>query len=544
MTQAKDLVIEHEDINKIKDTSSRDITLRDAMTARSAHKSWPDLYESAEKWESQVGGVPSHDTFLELYKKQLESKDPMPRAAQPWAKVLDKGQQSPHWQGLKQSGKGNMMRSAVGAGLFLDDVLDNLPDEVKDKLEQHAQSEQALDGQQETVDQLQKYLEFLQKYRDKHEPDSPAREEYDEDIRTEGQRLEQEQEVLETLLTEAQEQAQAAADSVEDNQAQVAAAVDKSAKDASGQADNMIAFARHYSTATGSDPYNIDSKVFEAAMQMFKKFPDIKKLLDALGFLKQAAVDEARRTEVGKLYHTGYKPGPLNPRTLARSEFVALNHPTSHVIRTQALIRLAEGKLKHKTFAGKADVGRGPIILIVDQSGSMAGDLHYMAVCIEWAILELAREQGRDVWVIPFGAQNEFDVFDYERLDYTHPAQSNKHKFIPNPGQPAALVDHLNGFYNGFGTEPYKPILTGLDLIKDKSLKADIMYLGDGDVPPATQAQLEAMSDRDEVKVVCLQLPHSFGGVSKEPENWADRVVNVNDLADYSQIAQAFEGMG
>lgn len=538
--QAKDLIIDGDDLDRIKDKSSQDITLRDAMTARSAHHNSPDLYESGQRWQDKVGGLPSHDSFLSLYKKQNQAKDPMPRAARPWAKMLETGQKSQHWQGLKESGTGNMLRSAIGAGLFLDDVLDNLPDDVEQALETHAQAESGVDKQQETVDNLKRYLDLMATYKGRFEDDES---DLTQEIDKESKRLEQEQEVLESVIEYAQEQAEIAEDSVDNNEAQVAVIIDRAAQRASDATDNMMAFASHYSEAVGSDPYNIDSEVFKAAMTLFKKFDDIKKLLDALGYLKQMAVDEARRSEVGKLYHTGYKPGPLNPRTLARSEFVALNS-TSPVIKTLALIRLAEGKLKHKTFEGKAQVGRGPIILVVDQSGSMSGPLNWLAVCIEWALIEMAKEQGREIYAIPFGARGEFDIFSYERLDYSHPAQSSKHKFLTDPGQPAALVQHLNGFYNGFGTEPYKPMRAALDLINDNSLKADVMYLGDGDVPPATAQELEALADRDMVKIVCLQLPSPYSQPSKEPGNWADRVVNVNDIADLSQVAKAFEGMG
>lgn len=536
---AKNYIIDSQDLERIQEGSSQAITLRDAMTARSAHDTHPDLYESAEQWADKVGGLPSHDAFLQLFKKNVEPKDPMPRPAQPLHKLFEAGKQSPHWDNLRSTSKGNVTRAALGAGLFLDDVLTSLPQDVKDACESHAQAEQAVDKQQANVDGLQKFLEMLQKYQDKQETPDP---DIEQELKNESARLQQEQKVLEGKVEFAQDQAQAANETIDDNQAQVAHAVGQAAQGAADNADKMMSFARHYSTATGADPYSIDSAMLKAAMEMYKRFPDIQKLLDALGFLKQAAIDEARRSPIGKLFHTGYKPGPLNPRNLARSEFVALNSP-NNVTRTQALIRLADGKLKHKTYSGKENVGKGPIILVVDQSGSMSGELHYLAVCIEWAILELAREQGRDVFILPFGASGEYDIFDYERLEYLNPQGSRRHKHIANPGQPAALLEHLNGFYNGFGTGPYEPMIESLGLIKDRSLKADIMYLGDGDVPPASQQILDKLAERDLIKIVCLQLvPHGYA--SQEPETWADSVVNIEDLTDFEALGKAFEGMG
>ena len=94
-------------------------------------------------------------------------------------------------------------------------------------------------------------------------------------------------------------------------------------------------------------------------------------------------------------------------------------------------------------MAAQEKQGRGPLIIVRDESGSMAGAPHAMAVALEWALLEIARRDNRPFYSIPFSGRGQYDVWYAGDND----AQS--------------LAEHLAHFYNG-GTEVVSAVDAGV----------------------------------------------------------------------------------
>ena len=102
------------------------------------------------------------------------------------------------------------------------------------------------------------------------------------------------------------------------------------------------------------------------------------------------------------------------------------------------------------------------IIVVRDESGSMAGAPHALAVALEWALLEIARRDRRAFYSIPFSGRGQFEVW----------ADSGT--------SPHDLAAHLTHFYNG-GTEPYGPLVAALETVQtvsDELQRADILVIG------------------------------------------------------------------
>jgi len=82
-------------------------------------------------------------------------------------------------------------------------------------------------------------------------------------------------------------------------------------------------------------------------------------------------------------------------RTLDRllpPELLALRHPT---LRRDLLRRLAEGQLLSYRLRGTDERGRGPMIVCLDGSSSMAGDKEIWSKAVALTLLEIARRQRR-----------------------------------------------------------------------------------------------------------------------------------------------------
>ncbi len=82
-------------------------------------------------------------------------------------------------------------------------------------------------------------------------------------------------------------------------------------------------------------------------------------------------------------------------RTLDRllpPELLALRHP---VLRRDFLRRLAEGQLQSYRLRGADERGRGPMIVCLDGSSSMAGEKEIWSKAVALTLLEIARRQRR-----------------------------------------------------------------------------------------------------------------------------------------------------
>ncbi len=109
---------------------------------------------------------------------------------------------------------------------------------------------------------------------------------------------------------------------------------------------------------------------------------------------------------------------------LIPTEWMRLKHPLTKKMFKSDFI---EGKTLVYEIRGKEKKAKGPIITCIDESGSMSGLPEVWAKSVALALLEIAREQKRDFYVIHFssGARmeqlhtNEFlkeNLFDIEQM--------------------------------------------------------------------------------------------------------------------------------
>ncbi len=114
--------------------------------------------------------------------------------------------------------------------------------------------------------------------------------------------------------------------------------------------------------------------------------------------------------------------------------------------------------------------GRGPIVLLLDTSGSMRGEPELLAKALTLAVLRLALTQKRRCLLVAFGAGRQLRTADL--CDHTDPA----------------LAELLGGRFAG-GTDPLQAIQAALELGAEN---ADLFMVSDGQfvVQPALRERL------------------------------------------------------
>ncbi|MDX8367689.1 vWA domain-containing protein [Cytobacillus sp. IB215665] len=137
----------------------------------------------------------------------------------------------------------------------------------------------------------------------------------------------------------------------------------------------------------------------------------------------------------------------------------------SEATKTEFLRRYAEGQTMMYAPEGKETLGKGPIVMVLDQSGSMKGDREIQSKGFALALAMIAKKQRHDFAVITF-SNTVGKVFYYEKGKIT----------------PSQIVELAKYFYSG-GTKFSPPLERAKEIIKKKKRykDADIIFVTDGD---------------------------------------------------------------
>lgn len=180
--------------------------------------------------------------------------------------------------------------------------------------------------------------------------------------------------------------------------------------------------------------------------------------------------------------------------------------------RLEFLRRFAEGELLQYAREGKERLGRGPIVVCIDTSGSMRHkDPEAKAVMA--ALLAIAKKQKRAFVVVNFSNAGVCSVFEYPK---------------PRLMRAGDLVRMVELFYGG-GTDFQTPLDKALDIIKKSEFKnADIIFITDGDASVSENWLKNFLAEKKKrrFRVVAVNI----GGYNTTLRKFADQVVEGRSL--------------
>ena len=162
-------------------------------------------------------------------------------------------------------------------------------------------------------------------------------------------------------------------------------------------------------------------------------------------------------------------------------------------------------------------MGKGPIILCLDQSGSMR-KLDTQSKGFALALMSIAKKQKRDFALITFSAKAEVKVFPKGR--------SNTDDLI-----------HLAGNFLGGGTNFYDPLRQSLSLIKESRFKqSDIVFVTDGQANLPVEFIEEFRRTKDKKKFECLSVLIGREADVQTVQKFSDRVINADDFLAADEV--------
>jgi len=486
-------------------TSALDVDFFDIKDYLKACEIDSDLEVLNEQYQHDYVGNPMQDAFLSLYKPAPKLKA-NPGKLRPLSEIFKRAMDMPDYKKLRESTVSQKIASSIGARHFMGNILANLPDEVKDAAKQVEKAQGLADKASEQAEQLKNYADMLAANNDSEDglsDEAIKAQELAEDAQGAANDTQQ---IADNMLQEFEQ-------ALKDNQNTVDHTINSAAKEAQQPSQDANEFARGFSLASGGDPQHIDAETLRNAMQVLQANPHLKELAKWLGWAKRTTRGEFRKSTRGTETHVGYHPQELEPSSLATSERLAMSSK-SRAQKAGFVNRLVNGALSHRKLDGKEQENEGDIILVTDESGSMAGSPHALVTALTWALIEIAMKQNRKLIDINFSSPGQLKAWQ-----------------TPDKGQSdsAGLARHLSSFLNG-GTEPYQAIETALNLIDERQLPADILILTDDNFAPPSQEFLKRIEALDKIKIVTVIIGSHHFHQQGNAEIFSDKVLYVVDL--------------
>ena len=193
--------------------------------------------------------------------------------------------------------------------------------------------------------------------------------------------------------------------------------------------------------------------------------PEMKALSEVIGQMKRFALG-VKATRVNDVPHEAYdvETGDDLRRTL-RAQFALLGHKDTTY---EFYRRYLEKELLVYKMRGTEEVGKGPIVIAIDKSGSMGGSPFMWAMGVAEALRRFAADEDRDYYAMFFGNNNDRERFDF-----------------PEGKGPFEKVMSFLGTQANGGTQ-FDGVLTEAlekatkDFDKSGKDKADIIFITDG----------------------------------------------------------------
>lgn len=217
----------------------------------------------------------------------------------------------------------------------------------------------------------------------------------------------------------------------------------------------------------------LDPKEAAELYRRIKNSPDLKKLVEWAGRFRLASASAQRlKVRHGQDEVVGITVGG-DVKYLLDSELVQLLDDDD-LISLPALDRLLRKQCLQREWQGTEKKKDGPVMILIDESGSMQGDKIIMAKALALAVCHNARKRRRWVGLVAWSYRNQ------------------RRTLVLPPGgwNTGALLDWLQGFLNGGTAFPIDVLPELWKQMGAPEGKTDVLTVTDGEVEPFTDSQV------------------------------------------------------
>lgn len=435
----------------------------------------PMLQDLVTELDNVIGASDDlvRDTVMQLWKDEpkLRDRSEMEESHHLHHTVADGLSQSPAIEQARSHAVHNRYGAAMAAVSVADEVQRTV-EQHKQKLEEaeeaKREAEQAVAGGELSLEDLVGNLpghlqsDFVGPLSDEQQAEADqAAQQIEQAIAT----LEQQKQLAEKAK---QQQAQAEQKAAKAAANAAAKGVDLAAKNL-GEEDELL-------RAFGVDAGNLERLSFEDRRKLAdrlksSRLAEFAKLLGR--FKMMAAAQQSKKVEHGRDEVVGTMlTSDFRDLVSSEYEYLALmsddDKDLAETIEYDFLRRMTESMLLARKFEGIERVGKGPVVVCWDESGSMQGLPEAWSKALTLAMADQAKRQGRDFHGIAFASHH----------------QLQEYHFTGGKAGIEDVVTMTEHFFNG-GTDFESPLKAAIDAIRNafhgqSKDKADVIFITDG----------------------------------------------------------------
>ena len=301
------------------------------------------------------------------------------------------------------------------------------------------------------------------------------------------------------------------ADAAARRQPRVAAQVERALQDLETTREDTEQWSLHLGGGHQSSP----GAQIELGHQLARN-PKLKRMAQLVGRMRESAralrqrLFERANAEVFSV-GLGAELSRLLP-----PELLSLRHP---VLRRDFSRRFVDGELLVYALRAREEKGRGPMVVCLDGSSSMAGDKEIWSKAVTLTLLDIATRERRRFRSICFAsAETPLQILDL------NPRQ----RYAPDMHQVFTLAE----YFPGGGTDFQKPLSAALDCLRRANRsRGDIVFITDGEcrVDPDWLRDFKREKDKLGFSLFSVLIdvgPSSLGAL----KDFSDHITSVRQL--------------
>ncbi len=391
----------------------------------------------------------------------------------------------------------------IAAGLATMSMMDGLREVVEEHLGEQAREQEEVREQREQAQEHQQTIEELRdEARALHDAGQPIPPELAQQMREE---------------VKARQEAAQAASQIAENPTPMGsdvldaiAEVAKAGRDAAEAAGAVPRFGA--GMGAGEPVYTSPEQALSIAEQWANN-PDLREMAELFGRMdRDIRFKRSKRVVGGNEEIVDIKFGANLNRTLP-SELALLADPD---FEDDFFARYSSEELLEFSTVGEENAGRGPILIVLDGSGSMQGERNIWSRAVAMCLLHISRLEKRDFALVEFSSGGQIAEWFFKASD---PMMGDK------------VLDMASHLFSG-GTTPIIGVDRAVQIMREAPAfsKADVVLVGDGDAGfGAEDERLRDQLREMGVRIFGIGIGGSFDYIERycQPDGF---VVDVRDF--------------
>jgi uncharacterized protein with von Willebrand factor type A (vWA) domain len=479
----------------------------------------PAMQDTIEKGEKLLPTFKylHEDIFMSLYQFNAEVLPPEKMHIQAWLNrnILSKLINTPTYITLRKACNCDLFNAGVGAEILGEQAMEILKEEIskikdlqkkKDALDKLIEQEEQMDELSEELEEMEELLEEMIMQGD---TDTPEFCDLQSQIAEGEMSLNEARALANQLAKDCEELVESGDEDIVDN---MIVQMDNTIIDATAEVQQTSAYVQAWGLGEGSD-IKVPFGIKRSALERIRNSSYLKKFTDMIGKYKECAIEEQKKKSKDAAVEIKSVKVGKNIEDALPSEKLGF---CNDVLKKDIYRKISEGQLLTYDKESQKQKNKGPIIVCIDQSGSMSGEKDMWAKALAVGILEVAQLQKREFACIPYDSRVRKTVI-------IHKDEINPDKII------GIAEENANG-----GTDFEEPLKEASKLIENSDFKeADVIFITDGDCSVSDDFRRKFKQLKEDKDFRTMGVLVDYGHCTRTTlDDFCDSVTNVSKIAD------------